>query len=836
MLHRTVVLLGACLAVSPCLAAAPTTQPPTPPGSLQSITLQTGREKDGTVTLAGRDASQQLLVTGQYSTGRLRDLTTQVEYETTPTGIVSVDRTGLLTPRKEGKTLLKATAPGGKTAQLTILVHNLVHDVPVSFTNQVVPIFTKFGCNAGGCHGKADGQNGFKLSLLGFEPQEDYEYLVKEDRGRRLFPAAPDHSLLLRKATGRSAHGGGKRLDPDTPYYRVLRRWIEQGAPYGETEKSAVVRLEVLPRDRILERGAQQQLLVIAHHADGSTSDVTRMTQLEANVPEMAEVSATGRVTIKQLAGSAAIMARYQAHVDVFHATVPLGAPVERLPAPANFIDELVFKRLQELGLPPSPRCDDGTFLRRATIDLAGRLPTLEETRQFLADSSPTKRAQLIDRLLASEDYADYFANKWGAILRNRRRSSQDSPEPTLAFHQWIRTSLKDNRPYDQFVRDILTAKGEATKSPPVIWYREVKDPSAQLEDVAQLFLGQRLACARCHHHPFEKWSQEDYYGFAAFFSQVVVKDPPPPKKPKKGQPEPPKEPFSVAHRNGVAQATNIRTGKPVRPTGLGGKPLDLGAAIDPREKLVDWMVQKDNPFFARTLVNRYWKHFFGRGLVDPEDDMRLTNPASNPELLDALARDFIANKYDLKKLIRTLCTSQVYQLSALPNAYNASDRQNFSRYLPRRLHAEVLLDAIDTVTLSPSNFKGAPRGVRAVQLPDNLVESYFLSVFGRPDSASACECERNSDASLAQALHMFNSQEMLNKVSGPRASNLARDKRPHEERLRDLYLLALSREPSKEELTTLVNYIQKKDKNVQSAYEDILFALINTKEFLFNH
>ena len=811
-------------------SAAPEARGLGDPGALQAITIETGN-----FALAGRDAVRQLVVTGRYASGQLRDLTRAVAYEATPPGIVQIDGTGLVTPLKEGKATIRAKAPNGTSATVEVTVGSLVRDVPVSFANQVVPIFTKFGCNAGGCHGKADGQNGFKLSLLGFEPGEDYEYLVKEARGRRVFAPAPDYSLLLRKASGAMPHGGGKKLDRDSPYYRVLRRWVEQGAPAGKASDPVVTRIEVLPKERLLDRGGEQQLAVIAHLSDGSTADVTRMTQFESNATDLAEVSATGLVRAKQLPGSAAVMARYQAHVDVFRATVPLGAPVANLPAAKNFVDELVFKRLKQLGLPPSEVCDDATFVRRATIDIAGRLPTKEEVEKFLADTSADKRDKLVDRLLDSKDYADYFANKWSAVLRNRRRSATDDLAPTAAFHDWIRESLAANKPFDQFARELLTATGEEGKVPPVVWYRELKEPAAMTEDAAQLFLGQRIQCAKCHHHPFEKWSQQDYYGFTAFFARLDVKEPKPPKKKGKNQPQQPGEPASVSFKPGTAEMKNPRTGKMVPPTGLGGEPLEMAKDADPRARLADWMADPHNPFFARALANRYWKHFLGRGLVDPEDDLRVTNPPTNPELLDALAKSFVESKYDLKKLVRTICTSRVYQLSAVPNQFNADDRQNFSRFLPKRLNAEVLLDAIDGVTLSKSNFKGAPAGTRAVQLPDNLFDSYFLSVFGRPDSASACECERSSDASLAQALHMFNSKEVLDKVSGPRAKQLAADKRPHAERLRDLYLIALSREPSKEEAAALLAHIEKKG-NAQAAYEDILWAIINTKEFVFNH
>jgi hypothetical protein len=721
------------------------------------------------------------------------------------------------------------------------------------------------GCNTGACHGKASGQNGFKLSLFGFEPAEDYDYLVKEARGRRIFAAAPDSSLILLKSTDRIAHGGGKRLEKDSTAYSLLRDWIRQGATKDPADAATVRRIEVLPRERVLGRDGSQQMSVIAHFSDGSTTDVTSLTQFEANQPEMVTVSPAGQVTAKGNPGTVAVMARFQSHVDVLRVMVPLGEPVTDLPPARNFIDELVFKQLNELGLPPSALCDDSAFLRRATIDIAGRLPTLEETRQFLADTDAKKHDKLVDRLLASGDYADYFANKWSAVLRNRRPSEKDDPKPTAAFHAWIRDSLDRNKPFTSFVREVLTAQGEMGASPALVWYREVKEPTAQMEDIAQLFLGQRIQCARCHHHPLEKWSQQDYYGLAAFFSRLEIKDATQPKKGKKGTSDTPGEPFRVAFKSGKAEMLNPRTNRKVRPAGLGGPELDIPPDSDPRLKLADWMTAKENPYFARALVNRYWKHFLGRGLVEPEDDLRATNPASNPSLLDALEKHFVAHGYDLKDLVRTICASQVYRLGVEPNAHNARDTQNFSRFLSRRLQAEVLLDAIDTVTGSKTAFKGVPATMRAVQLPDNQFESYFLSTFGRPDSASACECERGNDATLAQALHLLNSEELLEKISGrkpvvvsakpdnpkgkkdpPKASpgnskvggrlrELLADKRPDAEKIRELYLIALSREPTKDELETLQGHLKKKG-DPQAAYEDILWALINTKEFLFNH
>lgn len=807
--------------------AADTPEPPGlgDPGKLTSITVETGRAVDGKFLLSGRDSAQQLIITGHYDSGQIRDLSRDAKYSVSPEGIVRVSDGGYVTSVAEGKSTIHIKVDPGQDATIDVEVSNIVKDLPINFGNEIVPLFTKFGCNGGGCHGKSGGQNGFALSLLGFEPQEDYEYLVKEGRGRRLFPSAPDQSLLLLKACAKLPHGGGHRIASDSPSYRLIRRWIEQGMPYGNPDDPTVTSIEVLPTERLMGRDSSQQITVVAHFSDGSTKDVTRTTTFDSNDTEMAEVDENGLVTTAKLTGSVAVMARYQGHVGVFRATVPLGIDVDNLPKPKNFIDELVFNKLEALGLPASELSDDSTFLRRVTVDIAGRLPTLEETEAFLADGDPNKRAKRIDDLLASADYAEYFANKWASVLRNKRRAEIDKVA-TYAFFDWIRQCLNENKPYDEFVRDVLTATGEPGKNPPVAWYREVKDASAQLEDTAQLFLGMRIQCARCHHHPFEKWSQQDYYGFQAFFAQVGRKKSAVPNQER------------IYHRRGLAQARNPKTGEMVKPTGLGGETLEISIDEDPRHALVDWMASEDNPFFANALVNRYWKHFFGRGLVDPEDDMRVTNPATNPALLDALAKDFIASGFDMKHLVRTICNSQTYQLSAEPNQWNANDKQNFSRYYPKRLNAEVLLDAIDQVTATSTNFSGMPSGTRAVELPDNGFNSYFLTVFGRPESSSACECERSGEANLAQSLHLLNSSEIQGKLTtgSGRASKLASDQqREHEAKIRELYLLAFSREPSREEIEIATTHIEKNE-NTKFAYEDIVWALLNTKEFLFNH
>jgi hypothetical protein len=795
------------------------------PGTLQSVDVQSGRNVDGGFTLDGQDARQQLLVTGQYASGQVRDLTASIAYEVAPAGVVSVDSTGYVVPLADGTATITVKSEAGPAGSIQAHVVHFGNDPAVNFPNQIVPIFTKLGCNSGGCHGKASGQNGFRLSLLGFEPKEDYEHLVKEGRGRRLFPAAPDKSLLLLKPVGTVPHGGGTRMEVDSHGYRLMRRWILQGMPYGNDNDPTVARIEVIPAERTMAAKSQQQLLVIAHYSNGTTEDVTRTATFEPNAPEMAESTITGLVKTLDLAGDVAVMARYQGQVGVFRASIPLGAPVESTPPPANFIDELVFKKLKTLGVPPSQVCDDATFIRRAAVDIAGRLPTPEEAQSFLADTNPQKRAAWIDSLLASTDYADYFANKWNSILRNKRQQ-ESYARGTRIFHDWIRDSLNDNLPFDQFARQLLTATGEIGRNPPVTWYREVNDVNEQVEDTAQLFLGLRIQCARCHHHPFEKWSQQDYYGFAAFFSRIA-------RKPGADVGE-----ERIVYNRGTPSATNPKTNQAVPPAGLGAAPAPISTEEDPRHALVDWMTAKDNPFFARALVNRYWKHFFSRGLVDPEDDMRVTNPATNQELLDALSKHFVESGFDMKNLIRTICTSQTYQLASLPNEYNASDKQNYSRYYPKRLPAEVLLDAIDAVTGSKTSFGGLPQRVRAVQLPDNGFASYFLTVFGRPESSSACECERSSEANLAQSLHLLNSSEVQGKLSagdGLAAKLAGVKERAREDKIREIYLRVYSREPLPDEAAVALAHLNKA-KDEKLAFEDILWALVNTKEFLFNH
>lgn len=712
-------------------------------------------------------------------------------------------------------------------------------DRTVSFVNEVVPVLTKAGCNVGVCHAKAgNGQNGFQLSLLGFEPDEDFDHLVREARSRRLFVGAPDRSLLLLKASGQVPHGGGLRLASTSDGFALLRDWIGQGARHDGATAPKLISFEVQPSRGSIQRQTTQQLKALARYSDGSERDVTNMALYEANDRAMAEVSDQGLVKVLDISGNVAVMVRYQGQVAVYSASVPLGAPVTNLPAPKNFIDEHVFANLTALGIPPSPVCDDSTFLRRVTLDIGGRLPTEAEASAFLASKDEIKRDKVIDELLRSPDYADYFANKWTALLKNRRDDSSDIVS-NFAFHAWVRDSLLANKPYDQFVRELLAATGTVIGNPPVAWYKRVKEPKQQLEDVAQLFLGVRMQCAQCHHHPFERWSQDDYYSLAAFFSQVG-------RKPSSTRGE-----DLIFHKRGIAVANNMKTGIPLKPAALGDAIPEIAADEDPRLRLADWMSSKNNPFFAKSLVNRYWKHFFQRGLIEPEDDIRDTNPPTNPALLAALEQHFIASGFDLKDLVRVITQSRTYQFSEVPNEHNLVDRQNYSRYYPRRLQAEVLLDAIDGLAGTQTDFTNLPPGTRAVGLPDNSYNksSPFLRVFGRPEGESVCECERVQSSSLAQSLHLINAPDIKAKLAAAngRAEKLSKDERPNEAKVRELYVAAFAREPRPAELKTAIEYLTEprlsadgQSVNPQSAsrenFQDLIWALINTKEFLFNH
>jgi hypothetical protein len=786
--------------------------------------------------LVGEDDARQLVLTGVLQNGSYQDLTGDVQYEVADSKILRVTSSGRVLPLVNGSTNIIARY-GDKAVTINVKTTSMDQAIPISFANHIVPIFSKLGCNGGGCHGKSGGQNGFALSLLGFVPELDYQTLVKENRGRRILPSSPENSLLLLKAAGIMAHAGGKRLEAGSDEYKLIKRWIVSGTPFSDGKDLEVTKITVSPEQRIISRNNRQQFAVHAHYSDGTVVDVTQRAQYESNDPDIAVVDATGLVRSLDMSGEAAVMARYLGQVATFRATVPLGMKIpEYTFEQKTIVDRFTQKKWQELGIVPSDLGSDDVFVRRVYVDLTGTLPTPKQVTDFLADKGADKRDKLIDRLVDTPEYSYYFANRWADVLRVKRGNNQQQRAfGTFAFHGWIRDAIASDKPYDQFAREILSAVGDESKAPPTVWYRDLTKPEQFVDDACQLFLGVRVACAQCHHHPYEKWSQDDYWGMAAFFGMVGRKQAPNLGANVQNQ----NQGRQIVFNKGTGSVTNTRTGKPAIMRALDAPKIELSQGEDPRHHLADWMVDGKNPFFARAVVNRYWAHFFSKGIVDPVDDMRVTNPPSNPELLDALADELVKNKFSLKHLVKVLVKSRTYQLSAMPNEFNKNDKKSFARYYPHRMSAEVLYDAISQVTNSPANFQGLPTDKfapnRAIMLPDEAFPSYFLDVFGRPQRISACECERVSEANLAQVLHLLNSQEIQGKIarSGGRSDLMVRDKRSDAEKVEELFLWAFARRPSPQQLQVALTNIEANGKNRQLAYENIIWALINTKEFI---
>jgi hypothetical protein len=713
----------------------------------------------------------------------------------------------------------------------------------VYFATDVVPVLTRLGCNSGGCHGKATGQNGFRLSLLGFEPDVDFQAVVQEARGRRLLPSDPRRSLLLLKATAAVAHGGGKRLDAGSPDYQTLLHWIESGSPPARPSDPVLTAITVAPDRLTFTGGRRQALQVTAHFSGGTARDVTRQAVYQSNEPEVAEVSDGGLVQVKGRSGLFAVMVRYADQIAVFRGTVPHPRKGEAGPAAleewarahgGSYVDRHLAAQWGRLGIAPSPPAGDGEFIRRASLDVCGTLPTPDEVNAYVEDARPDRQARLIDRLLDRPEYPRYFALKWGDILRNRGQGYGTSRQRagTALFAGWIRDRLAANVPYDRFVSEILTASGSQETNPPTVWYRTVRTTQDYVESVAQAFLGIRIQCAQCHHHPAERWSQADYYQLAAVFARVGRKG---------GFADaevPTGETIFLADEGEVVHP---RTARVMRPRPPGGPEFRLGRYDDPRRSLARWMTAPDNPYFARTMANRMWGHFFGRGIIHPIDDARSTNPPSNPELLDALACDFAASGYDVKHLIRAICTSAAYRLGSVPDEANRDDVQSFARYYPRRLPAEVLLDAVSQALDVPTTFRSVagdfPSGTRAIDLPDEAVPSHFLDVFGRPARNSACECERVDAPALGQTLELVGSAEIQEKLTSPRgyAVRLAANGPPHADNVRDVFLRFFARPPRPRELDAAVRFLEVQADR-KEAYASLLWSLLATNEFLFNH
>lgn len=742
----------------------------TPPSNSANLPLGLQLEKltvaPAEIELHAANRRQQILVTAHSIDGREWDVTRQCQISVSDSSLASVNGS-LLAARVDGTTIVRVSL-GDLQADVPLLVHGCEESPPIHFATDIIPVFSQLGCNGGGCHGRVQGQNGFKLSVFGYDPIADYQAILKESRGRRVFPGSPRNSLLLQKASARVPHGGGMRMAEDSVEYDLLHRWISQGAPLGDDSAPQLQRLEVVPTERVLTAGAEQQLLVTACFSDGTRRDVTHSAHFASNATNVSEVNLGGLVRCGELSGEAAVTINYMGQVAVARILRPRAGLLQPFPAvPTNNpIDKLVWRKLESMGFLPSELADDATFLRRLFLDVIGTPPSAHEVRQFLSETDPLKRSRWIDAVLERPEYADYWALKWADILLIDKGKLGD--RGAFEFHRWLRNQFEHNRPYHQWVRDIIIATGNSGRSGPVNFYRAADTADELARTISQAFLGVRLECAQCHHHPFDRWSQSDFYGMAGFFQGLERKQLSTDRTLL----------FHPGYRPTTIPIANITV--PTRP--LGSETIPDLSRGDPRAVLANWVVQVDNPWFARMFANRLWKQLLGRGLVEPEDDMRVTNPATNEPLLAHLSQQAVESGFDQKALLRSILNTRIYQTSSVPNSTNYDDEQNFSHYYVKRLPAEVLLDAISIATDVPESFPGQPKGTRAIQLWDNRLPSYFLEIFGRPPRNSPCECGRSSEPTMAQALHLTNAPEVEAKISHPAgriAALLTADKIP---------------------------------------------------------
>lgn len=699
------------------------------------------------------------------------------------------------------------------------------HPEPISFVDQVVPVLTRAGCNAGACHGAQSGKNGFRLSLLGYDPDLDYDSLVRQAGGRRITRTDPGASLLLRKPLGLAPHGGGVRLRPGQLEYQILAEWIAEGAP-GPVPEAAITGIEVSPATAVLAPHASRQLRVTAHYSDGKSRDVTALSRFTSNQEPVATVDREGRVTMQGV-GEAVLCASFRGQVAVARLAVPYAGPLPAskgdpwtLAPDANPIDRAVFSKLRRLRLVPSPACTDAEFLRRAYLDITGAQPSPEEAARFLDSTLPDRRTRLVDDLLTSPAYVDLWSYRLGDLLRNTRRSL--GPKGNRLFHAWLREQVAANRPWDQVVRDLLTSRGSLWDVGPANFYGTASGPAEWAEVTSQEFLGVRIQCARCHDHPFDRWTQNDYYRLAAFFARTQVKS-----GGERG------DPVVVLQEEGEVQ--HPKTGAVVPARTLDGK--DEARQPDRRADLAVWLTSRENPWFARSIANRVWKHLLGRGLVDPVDDMRATNPPSNEAALAVLTESLVRSDFDLKALIRLIATSRVYQESAATNASTRFDETQFSHYRVHRLTAEQLLDSLVVATGVPEKFAGVPAGTRAAQLADTSVPSYLLDLFGRPSRTTVCECEREEEPNLAQVLHLMNGDSINARINAPdgRLARLLGSSKADREVVTELFLAALARRPTERELSGALRALARSGAR-KEVLADLFWALLNSREFLFNH
>lgn len=778
------------------------------------------------IVLEQPEASQQLIIWGSGSDNRRIDVTRSATLRVEPPHVASVDERGLVHPLANGSATLLISV-GELRTSIAISVTRLDNPKKISFRHEIIPILTKSRCNSGGCHGKAEGQNGFKLSIFGFDAQADFDSIVSASRGRRVAVASPINSLLIQKATALIPHGGAEALLPDSQRERRLVRWVAEGAHYQSEDIQSqdapvaeIVSIEVEPREQVLLATETQQLRVSTVDSLGQRQCVTSECEFESNAGSIAHVDARGLIQASSIPGEAAILVRHLGHVTTCRITLPrLGQNIER-PIEHNFIDTLAWAKLQLLGIQPSAICDDATFLRRVSLDVIGTLPTVDQAKSFSKDPAPNKRQRLVDELLERQEYADYWTMKWLDILRADALTI--SPQGAVAMQRWLHRCFAENRAYDEWSSELLTVQGNTSAEGPGSFYKVLNKPDEAARSVSQLLMGVRIECAQCHHHPSERWSQSDYVALAGFFTGLSLK-----KLPNGEQ--------ALISRGGK-DLPHPRSGELVPASVLGGKAADFSNVTDRRQVFAAWLTEKQNPFFAKAIANRMWAHYFGRGLIEPIDDIRETNPATNPALLTALADHMRDLDYDLKAFTRSLLNSRVYQSSSRTLPSNADDEQNFSHYLQKPLKAEVLLDAINQSADVVEDFNGWPTGYRAIQVWDNHMPSYFFRIFGRPVRATVCECERSDEPSIAQALHLLNAPELFQKLSHRhgRSRRLSNSNLEPTEVIDELYLSTLSRMPNSAERDLMLQAFTELDR--RAATEDVLWSLMNSKEFLFNH
>ncbi len=777
----------------------------------------------GRIELINKRTQQQLLVTGKYSGDEVRDLTAAATFASSNPAVAKVEGSVVL-PVGNGEAVVTATV-AGQTASVPVLVKNIEAPAPVSFKNETQMALTKAGCNMGACHGSPSGKGGFRLSLRAYDPELDIMTVRSEFFGRRTNIMEPGESLLLRKPLMEVAHGGGKRLKKGDPAHKVLEQWIGEGLRLDAATEPDLVRIETIPAKRVLKQlGTRQQIVVLGHFSDGSIRDVTALTDFTTSNESVGSVNVQGLVT-KNGRGETAILARYLTGMSTTYLTFLEEVPgfAWNNPAESNFVDSAVFEKLKQLQILPSDVCTDDEFLRRVTLDLTGRLPSADEAKALITDvANPNRRAVIVDRLLDSNEFASFWALKWGDVLRSNSKKLKTAG--VHKFREWIYESVRSDKPLDQFARELLTANGSVFENPPANFWRASRDPLDATETTAQLFLGVRIQCAKCHNHPFERWTQDNYYGIAAAFARVG----------RKNSVDADEE---VIFTQAGGEVTQPRTNKQMKVHLLLKGDVDVPADQDRRTVFAAWLTSPENPFFAKSVTNRIWGHLMGRGIVEPVDDFRDSNPPSNARLIDELSKQFVSNGFSQKWAIRTICNSRTYQLSSRKNGFNKDDEIYSSHANTRLLSAEQLLDGICAVTSVPEQFPGFPLGTRACELADPPTDHYFLKVFGQPQREMACQCERSSESNLSQALQMINGPVVHNKLRADngRIATMIKEMKPDDEIIASLYLAALARTPSAEEMTASKTHIAAQTDRRQ-ALEDVGWAILNSKEFLFQH